>query len=78
MSAFVEEKEKVEMNLRTRNLSHIPSLRALAALLALSLRQQIRGWRIVVLALLFMIPAALVLMLKLVTPARANCRPCRN
>jgi ABC-2 type transport system permease protein len=52
-------------------LSHIPSLRALAALLVLSLRQQVRGWRLIVLGLLFLIPGGLVVMLKLVTPARA-------
>jgi ABC-2 type transport system permease protein len=54
--------EEAGMNLRTSNvqLSHFPSLRALAALLVLSLRQQIRGWRLIVLGVLFLLPAALV------------------
>jgi ABC-2 type transport system permease protein len=43
-------------------LSHVPSLRALAALLVLSLRQQIRGWRMIVLIFLFLLPSALVIL----------------
>ena len=54
-----------EVNLQ---LSHIPSLRALAALLVLSLRQQIRGWRLIVLGVLFLLPAALVVMIVLTSP----------
>jgi ABC-2 type transport system permease protein len=50
-------------------LSHIPSLRALSALAVLSLRQQMRGWRMIVLCLLFMIPSALVVLVKVATPA---------
>jgi ABC-2 type transport system permease protein len=64
MSAFIEEKDTAEMTMLSPKLSHIPSLRAVAALLALSLRQQIRGWRMIVLALLFMIPAGLVVLIK--------------
>jgi ABC-2 type transport system permease protein len=51
-------------------LLHIPSLRALAALLVLSLRQQVHGWRLIVLGLLFMIPGALVVLTVLTTPER--------
>jgi ABC-2 type transport system permease protein len=67
MSALVE--EKTETDLRTPNLSHVPSLRALIALLVFSLRQQIHGWRMIVLALLFMIPGGLVVMIRLAAPA---------
>jgi ABC-2 type transport system permease protein len=45
----------------------VPSPRALFALLVLSLRQQIRGWRVIVLALLFLVPGALVVLIKCVT-----------
>ena len=44
-------------------LSRLPSLRALAALLVLSLRQQIRGWRLIVLGLLFLLPSALAVVI---------------
>lgn len=40
-------------------LARLPDLRALAALLVLALRQQSRGWRLVVLGLLFLLPGLL-------------------
>ena len=43
-------------------LPQFPSIRALAALLALALRQQARGWRLVVLGLLFLLPGGLATM----------------
>ena len=49
-------------------LSRFPSLRALAALLVLALRQQIRGWRLVVLGLLFLLPGALAVLVCLTAP----------
>jgi len=49
-------------------LSRFPSFRALAALLVLALRQQVRGWRMVVLSLLFMLPGALVVIVYLTVP----------
>jgi ABC-2 type transport system permease protein len=49
-------------------LSWFPSLRALAALLILGLRQQIRGWRLVILSLLFMLPGALAVIIYLTAP----------
>lgn len=56
---------------RPVGLSRFPNLRALAALLVLSLRQQVRGWRLIVLGFLFLIPSGLVVLIKLVAPARA-------
>jgi ABC-2 type transport system permease protein len=49
-------------------LSRIPSLRALAALLVLSLRQQIRGWRMAVLSLLFLLPGSLAVVVWFTAP----------
>src|SRR5208282_3022221 len=40
-------------------LSRLPDFRALAALLVLAMRQQMRGWRLVVLGMLFLLPGAL-------------------
>jgi len=40
-------------------LSRIPNFRGLFALLVLALRQQIRGWRLIILGLLFLLPGAL-------------------
>ena len=53
---------------RPMGLSSFPSLGALAALLVLSLRQQVRGWRLIVLGVLFLIPSGLVLLFKLTVP----------
>ncbi len=53
-------------------LSRFPSLRALAALLVLALRQQVRGWRLAVLGLLFMLPGALAVIVYLATPLSAR------
>jgi ABC-2 type transport system permease protein len=50
------------------SLSRLPSLGALAALLVLSLRQQIRGWRLIVLGLLFLLPSALAVVVVLTSP----------
>ena len=49
-------------------LPRFPSFRALAALLVLALRQQIRGWRLVVLGLLFLLPGALAVLVCLTSP----------
>ena len=49
-------------------LSRFPSFRALAALLVLALRQQVRGWRLVILGLLFMLPGTLAVIAYLATP----------
>ncbi|MGO9110102.1 MAG: ABC transporter permease [Thermoguttaceae bacterium] len=51
------------------HLSRFPSFHALAALLVLALRQQIRGWRLVVLGLLFLLPGALAVIVCLTGPA---------
>ena len=53
-------------------LSRFPSFRGLAALLVLALRQQVRGWRLVVLGLLFLLPGALAVIVYLATPASAR------
>ena len=53
-------------------LSRFPSFRALAALLVLALRQQVRGWRLVILALLFMLPGTLAVIVYLATPLPAR------
>src|SRR5271157_5038657 len=52
----------------TFRLSRVPSFRALAALFVLALRQQIRGWRLVVLGLLFLLPGALAVVGYLTAP----------
>ncbi len=49
-------------------LWRFPSIRALTALLVLSLRQQARGLRLVVLGLLFLLPGALALIVCLTAP----------
>jgi ABC-2 type transport system permease protein len=54
-SATVADREVV-------HLSSFPDFRALAALLVLALRQQIRGWRLIILSLLFMLPGALAVL----------------
>ena len=43
----------------------LPSFRALAALFVLALRQQVRGWRLVVLGLLFLLPGVLAVLVYL-------------
>lgn len=43
----------------TVRLSPLPDLRAFAAMFVLAVRQQVRGWRLVVLGLLFLLPGAL-------------------
>jgi ABC-2 type transport system permease protein len=48
-------------------LSHLPSPRALASLFVLTLRQHIRGRRLLVLALLFAIPSALAAVVNLLS-----------
>ncbi len=53
---------------RPMGLSSFPSLGALAALLVLSLRQQVRGWRLIVLGLLFLLPSALAVVIVLTSP----------
>jgi ABC-2 type transport system permease protein len=53
-------------------LSRFSRLRALAALLVLALRQQVRGWRLVVLGLLFMLPGVLTVIVYLTVPAPAR------
>ncbi|MGA2253725.1 MAG: ABC transporter permease subunit [Thermoguttaceae bacterium] len=49
-------------------LSRFPNLRGLSALLVLSLRQQIRGWRLVILGLLFLLPGGLAAVVCLTVP----------
>jgi ABC-2 type transport system permease protein len=53
-------------------LPRFPSLRALAALLVLSLRQQIRGWRLVVVGLLFLLPSALAMLVYWTMPVPSD------
>jgi ABC-2 type transport system permease protein len=53
-------------------LSRLPSLRGLFALFVLALRQQVRGWRLVVLALLFLLPGALAVTIHLTSPGGAG------
>jgi ABC-2 type transport system permease protein len=59
MTTLTEEKAPPASNLA---LSRLPSPQALVALFVLSLRQQFRGWRPVVLSVLFLVPAALALL----------------
>jgi ABC-2 type transport system permease protein len=51
-------------------LSRLPSLGALAALFVLTLRQHLRGRRLLVLSLLFLIPSVLVTLVNLLSPHR--------
>ena len=53
-------------------LAWLPNFRALAALLVLALRQQVRGWRLVVLCLLFLLPGALAVLVYLTVPVRSR------
>jgi ABC-2 type transport system permease protein len=46
----------------------LPNFRAIAALLVLALRQQVRGWRPVMLTLLFLLPIGLVTLAFLTSP----------
>jgi ABC-2 type transport system permease protein len=53
-------------------LSRLPDFRAMAALFFLAIGQQIRGWRPVVLGLLFLLPAALAALIFLTRPAASR------
>jgi len=49
-------------------LPWFPSLRALTAMFVLALRQQFHGWRLVILSLLYLLPAALLVVIRLTSP----------
>jgi ABC-2 type transport system permease protein len=53
-------------------LSRIPNFRGLFALLVLALRQQVRGWRLIILGLLFLLPGALAAIVYEAAPASAR------
>ena len=59
-------------------LSWSSSFRALAALFVLALRQQVHGWRLVVLGLLFLLPGVLAVLVYLTRPWRPRHDACRG
>jgi len=51
-------------------LPWFPSLRALVAMFTLAVRQQVHGWRLIVLSLLYLLPAGLLVVISLTAPVQ--------